>query len=201
MLGWKTLIQWGEDFLREWCCGWLRMLIQGGLSQRLLHLGRLSAGLFMFSQTFFLQACYPSLVDEQDTPRGKVLLQTGHLSSLTIHQFPFKQLVNKGVYSFKLNHWKAAQTTVELVNQFAIQSHGLIALLVNQAKKQKSARHYESKSNLIPNNWAFARLRVKAKCPAGSGQSCHQKTCSMIVLWEYRFGTGEMVHSGLFSSH
>lgn len=77
-------------------------------------------------------------MDEQDTPQGEALLQTGHLSSPTIHQFPFKQLVNKGVYSFKLNHWKAAQATVELVNQFAIQSLGLNALLVNQAKNKKS---------------------------------------------------------------
>lgn len=91
----------------------------------------------VFTDIFSL-AGYPSLVDEQDTPQGEALLQTGHLSSLTIHQFPFKQLVNKGVYSFKLNHWKAAQATVELVNQFAIQSHGWIALLVSQAKNKKN---------------------------------------------------------------
>lgn len=199
MLGWKTLIHWGEDFLRERCCGWLHVLVQEGISQRLPHLRRLSAGLFMFSQIFFPQACYPSLVDEQDTPQGEALLQTGHLSSLTIHQFPFKQLVNKAVYSFKLNHWKAAQATVKLVNQFAIQSRGLITLLVNQAKKVSSIlwkqKYFDSKQLSI------CQIMSKSIMSCRFRSVMSLKTCSMIVLLEYCSDTGEMVHSGLFSLH
>lgn len=181
MLGWKILIQWGKDFLREWCCGWLRVLVQEGISQRLPHLRRRSAGLFVFSQTFFPRACYPSLVDEQDTPRGEALLQTGHLSSPAIHQFPFKQFVNKGVYSFT-HHWKAAQATVELVNQFTIQSHGFIALLVNQTEKRKVSsilwkqKYFDSKQlsicQIMSQSIMFFRFRSFVSL----------KTCSMIVL-------------------
>ena len=83
----------------------------------------------MFSLTFLPQACYPSLVVEQDTPQGKVFLHTSHLSSQTVY------LVNKSVCSVKLNHWKGVQAIVQLVDQLAIKSDGLIILLLNQTKK------------------------------------------------------------------
>lgn len=100
----------------------------------------------MFSLTFLPQACYPSLVVEQDTPQGTVFLHTSHLSSQTVYQ-----LVNKGVYSVKLDHPKAVQAIVQLVNQLAVQSDKLIPLLLNQAKK-KSVK-YETGVRIQPNEY------------------------------------------------
>lgn len=133
------------------------------------------------------------------TPRG-ALLQTGHLSSPTIHQFPFKQFVNTGVYSFKLNHWKAAQATVELVNQFAIQSHGLIALLISQAKNRKASSILWKQKYFDSKELSICQIMSKSIMSFRFRSVISLKICSMIELWEYCSGTGEMVHSGLFSS-
>lgn len=86
----------------------------------------------MFSLTFLPLACYPSLVLEQDTPQGTAFPHTSHLSSQTIYQ-----VVNKGVYSVKLNHPKAVQAIAQLVDQLTVQSDKLIPLLLNQAKKSQ----------------------------------------------------------------
>lgn len=102
----------------------------------------------MFSLTFLPQACYPSLVVEQDTPQGTVFLHTSHLSSQTGYQ-----LVNKGVYSVKLNHWKAVQAIVRLVDQLAVQSDRLITLLLNLAKKSQLNIMKQTVVRIQPNEY------------------------------------------------